>query len=95
MNDEDIVIASVYIKNSIKKIDRRDLAVIMRLGNKVIVAGDFNARNEYWSCVSNNSRGKSLQEYLARQNGRILLHHTESPITRLIILAVLVILIYA
>jgi len=29
MNDEDIVIASIYIQNSIKKIDSRDLALIM------------------------------------------------------------------
>ena len=67
-NGFDIVVASIYVKNCVKKIDSRDLAVLMRLGEKVIVAGDFNARNERWNCKSKNLRGTSLQNYIEQQN---------------------------
>ena len=74
-----ICLASIYVPNSISQIDKRDLAYIMRLGERVIIAGDFNARHTEWNCTSINKRGKSLKNYIDDQLGRVTLHVPESP----------------
>lgn len=51
----------------------------MRLGERVIVAGDFNAKHMYWNCLTNNLKGKSLKSYIDSQNGRVTLNVSECP----------------
>lgn len=57
-----LIIASVYnpprvkiIKNYLKKLDKT--------GKKLLIYGDFNAKNSYWRCKSNNANGKVLLDF--------------------------------
>lgn len=76
-NTVDVV--SVYVPNSVTNIQQRDMAQLLRLNDRVILAGDFNAQNQFWNCKSNNSRGKSLLDCVNNQNGRVFIHFPESP----------------
>lgn len=79
-NGEDICILSVYISNSITNISHLDLQRLFHLSDNVLIAGDFNARHETWNCVNNNVRGKSLHEFLQKQNSSFIkLHFPERP----------------
>ena len=76
---DDVVFVSVYVSNSVNEIDCRDMAVLMRLGNKVVIGGDFNAKHKSWKCLSENTRGRTLERYIKSQNGRIKLHVPDAP----------------
>ena len=78
-SEEDIVFVSVYVKNMVKKIEKRDMAFLMRLGSRVLIGGDFNAKSKMWKCQTENKRGKSLEEYLIDQNGTVNIHASETP----------------
>lgn len=74
----DLVLVSTYIPNDIPVIDSRDVAVIFRLGNKVLFAGDMNSRHRMWKCASENMRGKSLEKFI-RSRTDLTLHVPEAP----------------
>lgn len=78
-----ITFLSVYIPNNIKNILRSDLNSLLRIDDRVLIAGDFNARHHKWLCNSNNSRGKSLYNFVNENNHRVDLHypmeHTYHP----------------
>lgn len=78
-----IVILSVYIPNNIKEILKADLNALFRLNERVLIAGDFNARHHKWLCNNNNKRGKSIFNYQEENKNRIKLHfpltHTFFP----------------
>ena len=52
------VFVSAYVSNETNQIQSRDLSNFLRLGNRVVIAGDFNARHSSWNCRSTNSRGR-------------------------------------
>lgn len=60
------------------KVNERDLDVLLNLDEKVLIAGDFNAKHLSWNNNKNNSRGISLYNYLDK-NPNISLHHPMAP----------------
>lgn len=71
-----IIFVSVYIPNNIKDILRSDLNALLRLDERVFIAGDFNARHHKWLCNQNNSRGKSLYNFVNENKHRVELYIT-------------------
>lgn len=78
-----VVILSVYIPNCINEILKADLNSLFRLNERVLIAGDFNARHHKWLCNNNNNKGKSIFNYQYENKNRIKLHfpltHTFFP----------------
>ena len=48
------------------KILKTDLQQILNLGNKVIAAGDLNAKHLSWNCYYNNKNGNTIYNYMER-----------------------------
>ena len=48
------------------KILKTDLQQILNLGNKVIAAGDLNAKHLSWNCYYNNKNGNTIYNYIER-----------------------------
>lgn len=78
-NSEPVVVAATYIPNNILRVDKRDLAVIFRIGDKVALAGDMNARHRIWGCQTGNARGESINEFIIQHGGRIHIHFPIEP----------------
>lgn len=61
----DILIISCYIPPqnniNIKEIDR-----LLKLNNKVILAGDLNAKHKNWNCSKNNKSGNILNNFITK-----------------------------
>lgn len=57
---------SVYVPNSVPHVNSRCLNDMFATDRRVVIGGDFNARNTRWGCDSSNSRGKSLFDYVDR-----------------------------
>lgn len=55
----------------------QDIAAITRLRNKVIIAGDLNAKHHRWNCGSINSCGNALHDLQTRSNFEVL--YPDSP----------------
>lgn len=79
MDNEPINLVATYVPNSVLRVDKRDLAVIFRLGKKVVLAGDINAKHRAWGCQCNNARGDSINEFIIQQGNRIQLHYPTKP----------------
>lgn len=58
------------------KIDIKDLDIIFNTANKVLLYGDFNAKNTLWNCHKNNSNGKILFDFVSKKLFEI--HYPES-----------------
>jgi endonuclease/exonuclease/phosphatase family metal-dependent hydrolase len=58
INKEPVILVSVY--NPPGKLIDRDLDLLIGLGHKVILAGDFNAKHIMWGSRLNNTAGQSL-----------------------------------
>jgi hypothetical protein len=58
INKESIILISLY--NPPGKIVERDLELLIGIGHKVILAGDFNAKHVTWCSRQNNTVGQSL-----------------------------------
>lgn len=78
-NCETTDIIGIYVPNSVATIQRRDFAQLLRSNERVIIAGDYNATHPFLNCRVENSRGKSLLHCLNYQNGRAVLHFSETP----------------
>lgn len=77
--NESVDFVGVYVPNSISKILKRDFAQLIRLNEKVIIVGDFNAQHKFWNCRSLNPRGKSLMDCIAENNGRVYINFPDEP----------------
>lgn len=44
------------------ELNKRDLQKIMNLNNQVIIAGNLNAKHNFWNCVGANKNGNILFE---------------------------------
>lgn len=76
----DVLVVSLYVPNHVKKICKNELAQLMHLCGKVVVAGDWNARHLSWNCTSSNAKGVTLLEYLNSNNASsVSLHFPETP----------------
>lgn len=81
-NNDELCFLSVYVPNSITRICHRELQILLHLSPNMVLAGDFNARHESWNCVNNNSRGKSLFEFIQKSSSsHIKLHVPDRPTT--------------
>lgn len=78
-NRDTCTIFSIYVPNSVTRIDGNCLDRLLATDDKVIIGGDFNAKSLTWGCHSNNTRGKSLEEYLLRRTGLVRLRFQDSP----------------
>lgn len=69
---------STYIPNNVSRIQYTDITKCLRLGNRVIMGGDFNAKHTFWNCSTTNARGKDLFGfYNANRNFVKLLYPTD------------------
>jgi exonuclease III len=66
INKELITLVSVY--NPPGQIIERDLDLLISVGKKVILAGDFNAKHVMWRANRNNSAGQSLMNHYYKNN---------------------------
>ena len=41
-----------------------DLAILQRLGEHIIMAGDFNAKSTFWGCITDNKAGGDLLQFI-------------------------------
>lgn len=69
--NESMDIIGVYVPNTIANIKARDFSQLLRMNNRVLLGGDFNAQHPFWNCKSTNTRGRSLMHSVNQQNGRI------------------------
>lgn len=63
----DLTIVNYYNGHQ-SPIDTSELDYIFRLGNRVIIVGDYNSRSTSWNCAGNNSNGTILRRYLESNN---------------------------
>jgi len=54
-----------------------DIRLLLSLGRKVIIAGDFNARHQFWGCSRSNSAGRKL--YQEMSNDMFSIYYPDSP----------------
>jgi hypothetical protein len=66
INKKPVILVSVY--NPPGKIIDRDLDLLLNLGKKVILAGDFNAKHIAWGSRLNNTAGQSLLSHYYNNN---------------------------
>jgi hypothetical protein len=66
INKESVIIVSLY--SPLGKIFQRDLDLLIKLGHKVILAGDFNAKHIIWGARVNNTAGQSLLSHYYKNN---------------------------
>jgi hypothetical protein len=66
INKESIILISVY--NPPGTIVERDLDLLIGIGYKVILVGDFNAKHVKWRARQNNTVGQSLLKHYYRNN---------------------------
>ncbi|CAG5100587.1 Similar to jockey\pol: RNA-directed DNA polymerase from mobile element jockey (Drosophila funebris) [Cotesia congregata] len=59
----DVLIVSCY-NHPNTNIHTGDLDYIFKLGNKIIIAGDLNAKHALWHCKRANTSGKILYSYM-------------------------------
>lgn len=65
-----ILVASCYNSPS-TNINTKDLDHIFRINNKVILAGDLNAKHSFWHCKYANKSGNIMFKYLQTSNADI------------------------
>jgi endonuclease/exonuclease/phosphatase family metal-dependent hydrolase len=66
LNKEPVILVSVYSPPG--KIFERDLDLLIGLGHKVILAGDFNAKHSMWGSRLNNTAGQTLLSHYYKNN---------------------------
>jgi hypothetical protein len=66
INKDLIILVSIYSPPG--KIIERDLDLLIGLGHKVILAGDFNAKHLMWCARQNNTAGQSLLTHYYKNN---------------------------
>lgn len=70
LNGQTISVFSIYSTN---KILETDIKYLINQDNKVIIAGDFNARHKDWYCNNYNSSGIAVRNFL-KNNPHIKMH---------------------
>jgi hypothetical protein len=66
INKESIILISIY--NPPGRIIERGLDLLIGTGNKVILAGDFNAKHVAWNARQNNAAGQTLLNHYYKSN---------------------------
>jgi hypothetical protein len=63
-------------------ISNSDIDKLLRIGDKVLVIGDLNARHTTWNCHLNNANGTTLYNYTINNNCEIIhtSEHTHFPL---------------
>lgn len=72
-----IVVVSAYFPCNSLIIS--DVDNLFNLGDRVILAGDFNARHRDWGCSNCNNNGLKLSNFLNDNINNLQLHFPESP----------------
>ena len=57
-----LIIISLYNPPT-SKIKPNDLNILNNLGNKLLIFGDLNAKNNSWNCKSNNANGRIILDF--------------------------------
>lgn len=70
-NNERIQINSLYSPPK-HKIEAVEWDEIMRRGNKIITAGDFNTKHTEWNCKTTNQKGRDMKKYVENRDVYIL-----------------------
>lgn len=68
-----------FYKFNDKNINYAELDSLINIKNKVIIAGDFNARHSNWNNYQCNSDGNKLQTYINQSN--IDIHYPQNSFT--------------
>lgn len=74
--ENNITIIAVY-NNPRNYITESDIHQITKVGNRVILIGDLNARHRAWNCHIANRNGQTVYKYAQENNCTIL--HTHEP----------------
>lgn len=80
-----ITIASVYLSGSPDRLlHQADLEALLSLDNSVIIAGDFNAKNQAWNCLCTTARGSRLETFAEVLNFDVIApleptHYPDNP----------------
>lgn len=69
------VIAAYQSPNS--EISTSDLDILLKLGPRVLIMGDLNAKHTLWNCPSSNNRGKTLVNHMLDND--FIIHAPDSP----------------
>lgn len=62
-----ITIVALYNPNG-SKLNTSELDKIFSLDARVVAIGDWNAKNKYWNCSTNNKAGNCLLKYISDKN---------------------------
>lgn len=71
-----VTIIAVY-NNPRTYIEESDIEHLTKIGDKVLLIGDLNARHRAWNCQAANINGKAVHKYTQKTNYIIL--HTQEP----------------
>lgn len=71
LNESNTVIVSLYSYPGNKELPQ-DITKIERTTNKIIIAGDFNAKHATWNCSTNNFCGNALYNLINKINMEVL-----------------------
>lgn len=74
LNGQTITIFGIYSTNKIVELDIKNL---MNQDNKVLIAGDFNAKHKDWYCNNDNQSGKAVHTFL-KNHPHIKMHFPDS-----------------
>jgi exonuclease III len=70
INNKLITLISAYQSPS-KPMYTKDYETIFSKNNNIILLGDLNSKHSNWGCISTNSRGRKLQEFINSNSGVI------------------------
>ena len=68
---DNLIIVSAYNPPK-SKLLINDLNILNKLGKKILIYGDFNAKNTYWNCRNNNANGKIILDFAINRMFQII-----------------------
>lgn len=71
-----VVIISAYQSPNLP-LNTDDIGLLLKLGRKVLILGDFNANHALWHCPFTNPRGKQLADYML--SSEFTIHYPDTP----------------
>ena len=68
---DNLIIVSVYNPPK-SKLLVNDLNILNKLGKKILIYGDLNAKNTYWNCKNNNANGNIILDFTINKMFQII-----------------------
>jgi Reverse transcriptase (RNA-dependent DNA polymerase)/Endonuclease-reverse transcriptase len=76
--NETLTLISIYVPNTTNKIHFNDLSLLFRIDNKILMAGDFNAKSKDWNCSTSNTRGNDLINFTSKNLNRLKIYFPDN-----------------